>query len=225
MPRLAGVVLAALLLLALAAPAASAAPGDRATAAAVRQATIDLRKAVLAQAPAIRAAQNQFRDDPACTTALKGVPDDQNTDLLLGFVLPALFEIEVGPIKAPLAAFTARLDQIPMRDAKLKSGRAVWRFYAAKYAQFAPAPTDICARLDAWRQAGYPAASRPAIHDPVFEESLRNDERYDRLDAKLERSGERLRKLGVSKRVVGWWTGDTLTDEIDPPEDLIPEDA
>ena len=81
-----------------------------------------------------------------------------------------------------------------MRDAKLKSGRAAWRIYAAKFGQFAPAPTDICARLDAWRQAGYPAASRPAIKDPVFEEALGNN-RYDRLDAKLERSGERLRKL------------------------------
>ena len=138
-------------------------------------------------------------------------------------MFPALLEIEAGPIKAPLAAFSARLDQIPMRDAKLKSGRAAWRFYAAKFAQFAPAPTDICARLDAWRQAGYPAASRPEIHDPVFEEALRNDARYDRLDAKLERSGRRLRELGLSKRVVGWWTGDTLLDEVDPPDDLLPE--
>ena len=131
--------------------------------AAIRQATIDLHQAVLAQAPAIRAAQRQFSDDPACATALKGAPDDQSVDLVFEFVLPALFEIEIGPIKAPLAAFSARLEQIPMRNTKLKSGRAAWRIYAAKFGQFAPAPTDICARLDAWRQAGYPAASRPAI--------------------------------------------------------------
>jgi hypothetical protein len=224
MPRHVEVALAALLL-AIAAPAASAAPGDRAGAAAIRQATIDLHQAVLAQAPAIRAAQRQFSDDPACATALKGAPDDQSVDLVFEFVLPALIEIEIGPIKAPLAAFSSRLEQIPMRDAKLKSGRAAWRIYAAKFGQFAPAPTDICARLDAWRQAGYPAASRPAIKDPVFEEALGNNKRYDRLDAKLERSGERLRKLGVSKRVVGWWSGDTLLNEVDPPDDLIPEDS
>jgi hypothetical protein len=112
-----------------------------------------------------------------------------------------------------------------MRDAKLKSGRAAWRVYAALFARFPPAPTDVCARLDAWRQAGYPAVSRPAIQDPIFEEALRNDERYERLDAKLERSGDRLRKLGVSKRVVGWWSGDTLLDEVDPPDELIPEDS
>src|SRR3954447_15048930 len=80
MPRHAGVVLAALLLLALAAPVASAAPGDRATAGAIRQATIDLRRAVLAQAPAVHAAQLQFRDDPVCATALKSAPDAQSTD-------------------------------------------------------------------------------------------------------------------------------------------------
>jgi hypothetical protein len=50
-------------------------------------------------------------------------------------------------------------------------------------------------------------------------------ERYERLDDKLGRSGERLRKLGVSKRVVGWWTGDTLLDGVDPPEDLIPDES
>jgi hypothetical protein len=224
MPRLPGVALAALLL-ATAAPAASAAPGDRATAAAIRQATVDLHGAVIAQKPAIRAAQLQFRDDPVCAAALKGVPDEQSGELIFDFVLPALLEIEAGPIKAPLAAFSARLEQIPMRDAQLKSGRAAWRFYAGEYGQFAPAPTDVCARLDAWRQAGYPAASRPVIHDPVFDEALRNNKRYDRVDAKLERSGARLRKLGVSKRVVGWWTGDTLFDQVDPPDDLLPEDS
>jgi hypothetical protein len=223
MPRHAGVVSAALLLLALAAPAASAAPGDRAAGTSIRQATIDLHQAVLAQAPAIRAAQLQFRDDPVCANALKGVPDNQSDDLIIEFLLPALFEIEIGPIKAPLAAFSARLEQIPMRDATLKSGRAAWRVYTALFARFAPPPTDICARLDAWRQSGYAAASRPVIKDPIFQEAIRNDERDERLDAKLERSANRLRGLGVSKRVVGWWSGETLLDEVDPPDDLIPE--
>ena len=225
MPRHLGVVLAALLLLATAAPAASAAPGDRAAAAAIRQATVDLHRAVEAQTPAIQAAYRQFSDDPACATALKGAPDDQTAELFIEFVLPALIEIELGPLEAPLTAFSARLDQIPMRDAKLRSGRAVWRVYAAKFAQFQPAPADLCARLDAWRQAGYAKASRPAIHDPAFEDLLRVSERYERLDDKLGRSGERLRKLGVSKRVVGWWTGDTLLDGVDPPEDLIPDES
>jgi hypothetical protein len=48
---------------------------------------------------------------------------------------------------------------------------------------------------------------------------------YDRLNDKIARSGARLRELGVSKRVVGWWTGDTLLGEVDPPDALIPEDS
>lgn len=69
------------------------------------------------------------------------------------------------------------------------------------------------------------ALLRPKIDDPIFAEILRNDKRYDRQSEKLERSGDRLRKLGVSKRVVGWWDGDTLLNEVDPPDDLIPEDS
>ncbi len=225
MPRHAAVALATALLLGLAASTASAAPGDRAAAAAVRQATVDLHNAVLAQRPAILASYRRFGDDPACATALKGMPDDQSTDVVEGFVLPAIIEIELGSVTGAFTSFAARLDQIPMRDAKLRSGRAVWRLYAAKFAQIQPAPADLCARLDAWRQAGYPAASRPAISDPVVEDAMRNEKRYDRLNAKLERSGAVLHKLGVSRRVVDWWTGETLLEAVDPPDDLIPEDS
>jgi hypothetical protein len=225
MPRHVGVVLAALLLLAIAAPAASAAPGDRAGAAAIRQATIDLHLAVVAQKAAIQASYRRFSDDPACATAIQGAPTDEYAKLIPEYVFPAMIEMEISPLNPALTAFAARLDQIPVRDSKLRSGRAAWRFFAAKFAQIPAPPADLCARLDAWRQAGYPAASRPAIDAPIFDEILRNDERYDRLNAKLGRSGERLRKLGVSTRVVGWWTGDTLLSEVDPPDDLIPEDS
>lgn len=223
MPRHVGVVLAALLLLALAAPAASAAPGDRATAAAVRQATVDLHRAVLAQKPTIKASYDRFSDDPACANAIQGAPKRQYADLIVEYVLPAMIEMELSPLTPAFTGFVGRLDQISMRDPKLKSGRAAWRFFAAKFAQIPAPPADLCTRLDAWRQAGYPAASRPKIDDPIFDEILRNDRRYDRQSDKLQRAGDRLRELGVSKRVVGWWSGDTLLDEVDPPEDLIPE--
>jgi hypothetical protein len=179
---------------------------------------------VVAQTPAIQASYRRFSDDPACATAIQGAPKDQYAELIAGYVLPAMIEMEITPLNPALTGFTARLDQIRVGDPKLRSGRAVWRFFAAKFAQIPAPPADLCARLDAWRQAGYPAASRPAINDPVFDELLRNEERYDRLNDKLARSGDRLRKLGVSKRVVGWWTGDTLLNELDPPDDLIPED-
>jgi hypothetical protein len=221
MPRHLRPLLGALLLLALAAPAAGAAPGDRTSAAGIRQATIDLHVYVVAQTPAIEAAFGAF-ETPPCQTALKGMPDGQAAEVLIEFVLPAALEMELTPIQPAMNAFVAKLDTIAMRDAKLRSGRAAWRVLAAEFGKIAPAPTDVCQRLDAWRQAGYPAASRPTIEDPGVDALLRvDDKRFDRLDAKLGRAGERLRDLGVSKRVVEWYTGDTLLDGIDLPDSII----
>jgi hypothetical protein len=211
-----------MLLLAIAAPSAgAAAPGDRASAAGIRQATIDLHAYVTAQTPAIQAAFDAF-DTPTCQTAIKGMPDEQAPEVLIEFVLPAALQMEFAPIQPAMNAFVAKLDTIPMRDAKLRSGRAAWRVLATEFGKIGPAPTDVCAQLDAWRQAGYPAASRPAIKDPGIEALLRaDDKRFDRLDAKLGRAGKRLRDLGVSKRVVDWFTGDTLLDGIELDDNII----
>lgn len=217
-------LLGSLLLIAIAAPAAgAAAPGDRASAAGIRQATIDLHAYVVAQTPAIEAAFDAF-DTPPCQTAIKGMPDEQAPAVLIEFVLPAALEMEFAPIQPAMNAFVAKLDTIPMGDAKLRSGRAAWRVLAAQFGTIGPAPADVCAQLDAWRQAGYPAASRPAIKDPGIDALLRaDDKRFERLDAKLARAGERLRDLGVSKRVGGWFTGDTLLDGIKLDDSIIGE--
>src|SRR5262249_17983913 len=163
---------------------------DRATAAAIRQATVDLHRAIVAQKPAIQASYKQLRDDPACANALKGAPAQQYARVLPEYVQPALVELEFAPLHPILTGFVARIDRIPVRDPKLKSGRAAWRFFAATFAKIPAPPADLCARLDAWRQAGYPAASRPKLDIPVFDEILRNEKLYDRQTEKLERSGD-----------------------------------
>jgi hypothetical protein len=121
MPRHVGVVLAALLLLAIAASAAPAAPGDRAGTAAIRQATIDLHLAVVAQKAAIQASYRRFSDDPACATAIQGAPTDEYAKLIPEYVFPAMIEMEISPLNPALTAFAARLDQIPVRDSKLQA--------------------------------------------------------------------------------------------------------
>ena len=220
MPRHVGVLLAALLLLlAIAAPAASAAPGDRATAAAFRQATIDLHFTVTQQGPAIAEALKKLDSDPACAAALKHIPDEQVEAAVFEYVLPGILELEFDPLKRSFTAFAAKLDTITVNDAKLRSGRAAWRELAAAFGRMPAPPADFCARLDAWRRAGYPAAQRPKIEDPVYTELLSEDGRIGHNLVKVERAGGRLRELGVSKRVVGWWTLDTLLDDI-APEDL-----
>ncbi len=210
--------LSALAALLAAAPATAAAPGDRATAAGFRQATIDLHFTVTQQGPAIREALKQLDRDPACTGALENIPDDQVDDAAVEYVLPALLELEFDPLKRSFAAFAAKLDTIEVSDRELRSGRAAWRELASAFTLLAPPPTDFCARLDAWRKAGYPRASRPKIEDPVFEQLLSEDGRFGHNLQKVERAGRRLRELGVSKRVVGWWTLDTLLDDLDAGE-------
>jgi hypothetical protein len=211
-------ILAGLAALLATVPASAAAPGDRATAAAFRQATIDLHFTVTQQAPAIAAALETL-DDPACAKAIRHLPEDQLEETLLGYLLPAVLELEFDPLKRSFAAFSARLDTIEVRDPELRGGRTAWRELAAAFARMPPGPADFCARLDAWRKAGYPAASRPVIHDPVLEDLLSDDD--GRLAMNLEkiaRASRHLQELGVSKRVADWWTLDTLLDDAEPRE-------
>jgi hypothetical protein len=208
-------IAAALAGLLAAVPASAAAPGGRATAAAFRQATIDLHFTVKQQGPAIAEAIKRLDGDPACSQSLEHAPDAQVVELVFEYVLPGVLELEFDPLKRSFSAFSARLETIAVNDRTLRSGRAAWRELAASFARMPAPPADFCARLAAWRQAGYPAAQRPKIKDPIYEELLSEESRIGHNFAKVERAGPRLRELGVSKRVVGWWTFDTLLDDIE----------
>jgi hypothetical protein len=208
----------ALAALLAAAPASAAAPRDRATAAAFRQATIDLHLTVTQQGPAIAQVLKEIDSDKACTSAIEHIPDAQTEEAAVGYILPFVLELEFDPLRGSFAAFSAKLDTIQVRDPQLRSGRAAWRELAVSFGRIAPPPTDFCARLKAWRQAGYPAASRPEIKDPLLDELVSDESRLGQNLEKVERTGRRLRELGVSKRVVGWWTFDTLLDDLAPDE-------
>jgi hypothetical protein len=199
---------------AVAAPPASAAPRDTADAAAVRKATIALHGYILAQKPAIEASFRRF-EDPVCVKALRGAPDRQTEALLNDYLLPVVFETLVHPLQNGMAKLVTDLNAMQLSDPVLRSGRAGWRVLAARFGQIAAPPGDLCAPLDAWRQAGYPASGRPKVTDAGLAALQRDDSRLNLVQRKLNRSGARLRELGVSKRVVGWWTGDTLLDDID----------
>jgi 3-mercaptopyruvate sulfurtransferase SseA len=72
-----------------------------------------------------------------------------------------------------------------------------------------PAPADICARLQAWQQAGYPIKDVPKIDDPAFDAVFTLPHS---LNGKIDRAAKRLRSLGVSRRTSRRFTGDT--DEL-----------
>jgi hypothetical protein len=79
---------------------------------------------------------------------------------------------------------------------------------ASPCARVGQPPADLCARLDAWRRAGYPAGAAPKIDDPAFDAIFDARKQIDRDTEKVEKAGRRLRALGVSKRVVAYWTGE-----------------
>jgi hypothetical protein len=220
MPRHLAAAVAMLFLLA-AAPAASAAPGDRAAAEQIRQATIDLRVAALGQRAGIRAALRQLADNPACANAIEGATEEQAGLLAVDYLLPAVIEIELVPLQPGLHAFAAKLDTLAIPDKTLRSGRAAWRVYADFFGRMPAAPADLCGPVDAWAKAGYPEDAHPTINDPVLAQLLENEKRFDRLDAKIEAAGDRVRELGVSRKVAGWWSGDALFDGIEPEDDVL----
>src|SRR5262249_35541609 len=93
----------------VAAPVASAQPGDTATAAASRKSTTGLRRGVVAQTPAIEASLAQF-ESPVCTTALNDLPADQLGDLFDDYLLPVIFEMLLAPFEGSMNQFVAQLD-------------------------------------------------------------------------------------------------------------------
>jgi hypothetical protein len=207
-------IAACLFAVAVAAPVASAAPGDKEDAAAIRKATIALHGYILVQKPAIEASFRRL-EDPVCVKALRGAPDAQTEALLNDYVLPVVFETLIHPLQNGMTKLVTDLNALQLGDPVLRSGRAGWRVLAARFGQIAAAPNDVCGPLDAWRQAGYRASARPKVDDPGLAALQGKNSGLNLVQRKLNRSGARLRELGVSKRVVGWWTGETLLEDID----------
>ena len=211
--RLAAIA-ACLLAVAVAAPVASAAPRDKADAAAVRKATIALHGYILAQKPAIEASFRRF-EDPACVKALRGAPDAQTEALLNDYLLPVLFETLIHPLQNGMTKLVTDLNAVPLSDPVLRSGRAGWRVLAGRFGQIAAPPSDLCAPLDAWRQAGYPASARPKVNDPAARGAharrLQPQPRPAQAQP-LGRPAAEARRVQARRRLVD---GDTLLDGID----------
>ena len=111
-----------------------------------------LRADVRAQKAALETGTRRLMDDPACLEAFRHVPKRAAEDAT-GPIFQYSFEALVAPI-AP--AFVERLDAVELRDRRLRGRGAQRRTeWAVRLVQ--PPPADICARLDAWRRAGYPA--------------------------------------------------------------------
>jgi hypothetical protein len=193
MTRIAAVSIALLL---LAAPAAHA-RSDRTAAKAFARAAKQLRAAVVARRQVVETGANRLTRDPACTDAFGHVPATGGAyEAAVALVFPYTFEAQIGPILPALDEYVAALGRVEVRDERLRGGRAALRRSVRTARGLRPAPADICARLQSWQQAGYPAGGAPVIDDPAYDRLL---ELPQSLGRKTARARKRLHALGVSK--------------------------
>jgi hypothetical protein len=210
---LALVALVAALALPQAAPAQ--APDERAAAREYAYAAYRLRVAIKERLPEIDAAAALTRA-PACRSALQGATPEQereHLDDLVGVLVDLLAGAMLAPVAGELRTFQAELDRVPTADPALRSGRAAWRSSVALYAQVRPLPADVCARLRAWRTAGYAAAGRPDLQPPGVRRIL---DGTGIVDVKLRLAAARMVALGTSEGQARRFAGDTLFDGFSP---------
>jgi hypothetical protein len=208
-----------LVVVVLAAPASAAAqaPDERAAAREFAYAAYRLRVAIKARMPQIEQAAAITRA-PACRTALRGPTVAQQRrylDDLVGVLFDLLAGAMLSPAVEPLQRFQAELDAIATEDPLLRSGRAAWRASVALYAQVRPLPADLCARLRAWRRAGYATNARPDLQPQAVRKIL---EGSGTVDAKLHLAAARMVALGVTAGQARRFAGDTLFDGFSPDE-------
>ncbi len=220
-------LLIAAVLALLAAQPAMAKP-DRAGARGLAAASKQLRTGILAQKGPLETALLRTEQDPACDQAIRNVPFSESdtrafeaaADLLITYRTEAL----LWPVRVELARFSADLAKVRLRDPVLRSGRAAQRRLQPYYTRLGEPPADICARLDAWRQAGYVPEQAPLIEDPALDELFASSKKIQRLTKKVDKAGRRLRALGVSKRVRNYWSLDngSLFKGIDTGSPSLP---
>lgn len=188
---------ASVALLLLVAPAAAHAKGNRAAAKDFARAAEQLRAAAVAQRQVVETGANRLTRDPACKDAFGHVPTGPAYEAAVALVFPYSFEAQIGPVLPALEDYVAALGRVKVRDKRLRGGRAALRRTVRAARGLQPAPADICTRLQAWQQAGYPTDGAPTIDDPAFDRLLALPRS---LGKKTHKAEERLRALGISKR-------------------------
>jgi hypothetical protein len=201
-------------------PAVPAPPDERAAAREFSFAAYRARLAVKAQKPAIEAALNarlEALDDPRCERAVNAAPRAaEDAVLAMTIVLIALPLID--GIRGPAQQLVVELERVPTADQALRSGRAAWRAQAQFFARLPTVP-DMCAALDAWRQAGYGPGGAPIPLEAFQGGGLETVER------KLAAAAARMRELGVSAGAARRFTGDTLLQGIGDDVKVGPSSA
>jgi hypothetical protein len=210
-PSLPAAVLAALALVASlavgAAPASAA--GDRAAARAFGAAADRFHAAAMQVAPEV---QRRFEAilAPRCARAFGAAPR-RVRPIAEQFAAAMALDATLTPLRPAVEAFVGELDGVTTRDRVLRRGRAAWRASVGELDVVRPVPADACARLDAWRRAGYPKDELPAIPRLSAERLEQLDRDSRGAQRRLRRAAGHLRRLGVSRRTARRFAGASLT--------------
>ena len=201
---------------------------DRAGARGLAAASKQLRTGILAQKGPLETALLRTEQDPACDQAIRNVPFSESDTRAFEAAADLLHHLPDGgaPVARPRGA--RALQRRPRQGQAARPrpalGRAAQRRLQPYYTRLGEPPADICARLDAWRQAGYVPEQAPVIEDPALDELLASSKKIQRLTKKVDKAGRRLRALGVSKRVRNYWSLDngSLFKGIDTGSPSLP---
>lgn len=144
----------------------------------------------------------------------------------------AIISPVVGPTRTAFDQLIADLDEIPTREPTLRAGREAWRQEVAAIRRF-PLIDRPCAKLDAWRTAGYAVAATPPVPFDAIDAYLTPNAEVRRNARRLDAAGRRLQRLGVSaaaaRRFTGRglydpiWDGDEFGDAMPPRTAFLPE--
>lgn len=218
-----------LALLATTAPAAAQVPlkpDERAAANAFADAALTYTRGIRAAVPAARSAARAAKADrKRCSRVTSYVERllDGDDATRGDFRAVILFSIQpwVRVYSALVPAherMLAELDAVPTADPALRTGRAVWRSQTNQLRFYAGLPTDLCAQLAAWVDAG--AKGTPLPHLNLRDED--DPAQFDREPAgpspeqRLARAAERLRALGQGPRRAARFTGDAAFAPLEP---------
>lgn len=202
-------------LIALAAPAATAAqapPDERAAARAFADAGLRLAAAVQAVEPKI----NRGLAPPRCARPLASRIPRRHLEDAYVLLLVHEFGRIARLVDAPLRAFTKDLHAVETADPALRGGRAAWRHARRLYvATGAFADLDVCAELRRFVDRGFrrtPAMRRTWRLAQAF---ARFGE--DEFDRRIARAVARMRELGVPAAEAQAFGGDIGREDEGAP--------
>ncbi|HWT91983.1 MAG TPA: hypothetical protein VN238_03230 [Solirubrobacteraceae bacterium] len=151
------------------------------------------------------AVANDTEDGPEMTAQT----EDQVQALFIGGVLGPALE----PTRGALDQLLADLDAIPTNDPVLRGGREAWRAEIAAVRNF-PVLVRPCAQLKAWSDAGFTAATRPAVPFAAIAAYFEGTPALRRNARRLDAAAQRLQRLGISEGAARRFTGDSLYDHF-----------